>query len=438
MQGYQTDDIIYALATGWGKSALAIVRVSGKGCIARFCAAFSRPSALKEAKNATLVHGFVTDAEGNAVDEVIVSVYRAPHGYTGDDALDISSHGSPLVVRDILSTLGALGFRAAERGEFTYRAFLHGKMDLTQAEAVEELVDSASDCGRKMALDRLRGSLGSRLKDLREEFLSVMASIEVQLDYSEDELDAFVFPRERLEKLAGRIDAIAATYRFGRLYGSGANVVLAGRTNVGKSSLFNLLLQKRRSIVSDVPGTTRDYIEEAYVIDGIPVRLYDTAGLRESGDAVEKEGIDRTKELLGSADLVVYLVEDGDAVPKESEHTLIVWSKSDLKHHDGLCVSSVTGDGIAALKSAIGEKLRSAMPLDMEADVVVQSQRQHDLLVKSSQAIRGALELADQRVPLDIVAAMLQQGLESLGEIIGTVTTEDILDKIFSGFCVGK
>jgi tRNA modification GTPase len=310
-------------------------------------------------------------------------------------------------------------------------------MDLTQAEAVEELVDAQSDVGSRMALNRLRGVLGERLGNLREKFLTVMAAIEVQLDYSEDELDAFTFPEEQLEEIATEIERISSTYQVGRLYGSGAKVVLAGRTNAGKSSLFNLLLKENRSIVSEVPGTTRDYIEEACVIDGFPVRLYDTAGLRESGDVVEREGIGRTKDLIAQADVVVYLREDGDPVPPEDGRTVVVWSKNDLQKHSGLSVSSLTGEGVPQLLAAIGAKLRQSAPRG-EEDVVVQSERQHTLLDATASSIRGALELNAQKVPLDIVAALLQQGLESLGEITGAVTTEDILNKIFSGFCVGK
>ncbi|MCH3908360.1 MAG: tRNA uridine-5-carboxymethylaminomethyl(34) synthesis GTPase MnmE [Sphaerochaeta sp.] len=437
MQRYETDDIIYALATGWTRSALAIIRVSGNGALERVANAFSRPEALRKASNATLVHGFVQDASGDAVDEVVVAVNRAPHGYTGEDALEITCHGSVVVIGRILSVLGALGLRAAQPGEFTYRAFLHGKMDLTQAEAVEELVDAQSDVGSRMALNRLRGVLGERLGNLREKFLTVMAAIEVQLDYSEDELDAFTFPEEQLEEIATEIERISSTYQVGRLYGSGAKVVLAGRTNAGKSSLFNLLLKENRSIVSEVPGTTRDYIEEACVIDGFPVRLYDTAGLRESGDVVEREGIGRTKDLIAQADVVVYLREDGDPVPPEDGRTVVVWSKNDLQKHSGLSVSSLTGEGVPQLLAAIGAKLRQSAPRG-EEDVVVQSERQHTLLDATASSIRGALELNAQKVPLDIVAALLQQGLESLGEISGAVTTEDILNKIFSGFCVGK
>jgi len=438
MQKYQTDDTIFALATGWIRSALAIVRISGDGCIALFSRAFSRPEALLKAKGSTIVHGFLKDGRGQTIDEVVVSVYRDGHGYTGEEALELTSHGSPIVIRRILAALGSLGMRQAERGEFTYRAFLHQKMDLTQAEAVEELVDSVSEQGQQMALDRLCGSLKARLLSLREAYLSVMAAIEVQLDYSEDELDAFVFPQKQLDDILTELHNLSATYQVGRLYGNGAKVVLAGRTNVGKSSLFNLLLKEQRSIVSPTPGTTRDYIEENCVIDDVPVRLFDTAGLRESSDAIEKEGIGRTRNLMKDADLVIYLLEDGDAVPPSDDRTLVVWSKSDVKRHEGLSVSSLTGEGIPQLLQAIGTKLRSDLPHDGAEDIVVQSERQHALLEETIADIRSALELEAEKVPLDIISATLQEGLRSLGEITGEVTSEDILDKIFSGFCVGK
>ena len=416
MDTYRTDDIIYALATGWVRSALAVIRISGKGCIARFAPVFTASQKLLSAQNGTLVYGEVKE-----IDQVVVSVYRDGHGYTGEEALEISCHGSLVGIQ----------------GEFTYRAFAHGRMDLTQAEAVEELVDSMSDKGQSQALGRLNGSLKMKLAEVRKRFLQAMAAIEVQLDYSEDELDEFIFPRTQLESIVHDVERLDATYQVGRLYGEGAKVVLAGHTNVGKSSLFNLLLHEQRAIVSPVPGTTRDWLEERVVIDSIPIRLYDTAGLRESGDIVESEGISRTRGLLAEADLVVYLHEDGDGHAPEGEHVLSVWAKNDLVPHKGLAISTKTGEGIKELLAAIAARLRKSLP-ESEGEVVIQSRRQHELLGEIVKDITSALALESQGVPLDIVSSVLQEGLSALGEITGAVTSAEILETIFSGFCVGK
>ena len=432
MDTYRTDDIIYALATGWVRSALAVIRISGKGCIARFAPVFTASQKLLSAQNGTLVYGEVKE-----IDQVVVSVYRDGHGYTGEEALEISCHGSLVGIQKLLDMCGRLGFRQAGRGEFTYRAFAHGRMDLTQAEAVEELVDSMSDKGQSQALGRLNGSLKMKLAEVRKRFLQAMAAIEVQLDYSEDELDEFIFPRTQLESIVHDVERLDATYQVGRLYGEGAKVVLAGHTNVGKSSLFNLLLHEQRAIVSPVPGTTRDWLEERVVIDSIPIRLYDTAGLRESGDIVESEGISRTRGLLAEADLVVYLHEDGDGHAPEGEHVLSVWAQNDLVPHKGLAISTKTGEGIKELLAAIAARLRKSLP-ESEGEVVIQSRRQHELLGEIVKDITSALALESQGVPLDIVSSVLQEGLSALGEITGAVTSAEILETIFSGFCVGK
>lgn len=433
METYRTDDIIYALATGWTKSALAVVRISGSGCIAAFAPLFSRRKRLLEAPNGTLVYGLVTD-----IDQVVAAVYRDGHGYAGEEALELSCHGSPVVVTRLLDLLASLGFRQASPGEFTYRAFAHGRMDLTQAEAVEELVDSMGEEGQKQALARLNGALKGRLADLRAAFVEAMAAIEVQLDYSEDELDTFVFPRAELESVSRQARTLAGTWKAGRLYGEGAKVVLAGRTNVGKSSLFNFLLHADRAIVSPVAGTTRDYLEEDVVVDGIPIRLYDTAGLRGEGDdVVEHEGIRRSRALMEEADLVVYLHEDGDPLPPDDGKTLPVWAKRDLAPHPGLAVSAKTGEGISELLDAVAKRLRKSLPED-RGEVVVQSRRQRDLLLDVADRVDEGLRLEAEGVPLDIVSGVLQEGLASLGEITGAVTTDDILDAIFSRFCVGK
>jgi len=341
-----------------------------------------------------------------------------------------------------LALFNRLGMRSAEGGEFTFRAFLHGRLDLTQAEAVQELVSSQSQRSRSLALGRLEGSLRSLISDMKEQLLGIVASVEVQLDYAEDELDEFVFPRSKLVDLIKQIKDLSDTYQIGRLYRSGARIVLAGSTNAGKSSLFNLLLKQERSIVSPVRGTTRDYIEADLDIHGIPVRLYDTAGLRESNDAIESEGIRRTERLIGQADLVVYLVDSTELghVPEEDERTLVVYNKSDLvKPPKGrMAISAQTGEGVGALLTEIAKRLAKGSVSTGDEQVVIESERQHALLENAAQALQRSLVLVDQDIPLDITAVELGEALQNLGELTGEVTPADILQKIFSGFCVGK
>lgn len=442
MKRYVTDDIIYALATAWAQSALAVIRVSGDGCRILLSTRFSRPKALLDAANATLVHGYLIDENGLAIDEVVAAVYTDGHGYTKEESVELTCHGSLAVIKEILALFNRLGMRSAEGGEFTFRAFLHGRLDLTQAEAVQELVSSQSQRSRSLALGRLEGSLRSRISDMKEQLLGIVAAVEVQLDYAEDELDEFFFPRLQLVDLIKQIKDLSGTYQIGRLYRTGARIVLAGSTNAGKSSLFNLLLKQERSIVSPVRGTTRDYIEADMDVHGIPIRLYDTAGLRESEDAIENEGIRRTERLIGQADLVVYLVDSTELghVPEEDERTLVVYNKSDLvKPPKGrMAISAQTGEGVLSLLDEIAKRLAKGSVATGDEQVVIESERQYTLLENAAQALQRSLVLVDQDIPLDITAVELGEALQNLGELTGEVTPADILQKIFSGFCVGK
>ncbi len=442
MRRYETDDIIYALATPWAQSALALIRVSGEGCRKQLAACFSRPKALLEAENATLVHGYLQTPEKGRIDEVVLSIYTEGHGYTLEESVELTCHGSLSVIKEILQLFSQLGMRSAEGGEFTFRAFLHGRLDLTQAEAVQELVSSQSERSRSLALGRLEGSLKSRIGDLKQQLLTIMAAVEVQLDYAEDELDEFVFPRKALVSVSEALAMISSTYQVGRLYKMGARIVLAGSTNAGKSSLFNLLLKQERSIVSPVRGTTRDYIEADLSVEGIPIRLYDTAGLRESDDALETEGIRRTERLITQADLVVYLVDstERDTIPQTDARTLVVYNKSDLVRppNGTLAISAQTGEGISALLSEIAKRLTKGALHTGDDQLVIESERQYQLLKQAEQALKRALVLVDKDIPLDITAVELGEALDDLGQLTGEVTPADILETIFSGFCVGK
>lgn len=449
MNNYNTDDIIFALATAWGKSAIAVIRASGKGCIDALSKAFKRKSSLVNAKTNTLVYGkLFSPSDGRQVDDVVVSVYREGHGYTGEEAFEISCHGGLQVVKAVLDAMRDLGFRQALPGEFTLRAFLHGKMDLTRAEAVDELVNSKGRTGQLMALNRLNGALFKSISDIQAIIVEIMSIIEVQLDYSEDEIgEDLSFPFEKLDDAIEKIERIRSSYDTGRLYSQGARIVLAGPSNAGKSSLFNYFLKEDRSIVSSEKGTTRDFIEASCVIGNIPVRLYDTAGFRELSESkVELEGMRRSRSLLEAADIIIYMADATDAEKPDDQiigdsRCIPVMNKCDVsdRHLEGFIpVSALTGEGFSQLCDVIVGKLSKGMESCDEASVVIENSRQRENLKNAYDSLCAAKIAAKNELPLDIVSMDVQDALQQLGEITGEVTSDDILDKIFGSFCVGK
>lgn len=437
MDAYTTDEPIYALATPYAPSAIAVVRTSGDDAIEMISRAFSGAKRLLAAQNATLVHGRLRDASGSDVDEVVLAVYRKGHGYTGEEAVEINAHGSLRGLDRIFRLLEELGFRKAKKGEFTYRAFMHGRLDLTQAEAVEELISAKSESVQAAALDRLEGSLKKKLQDIRRRLLMMSASLEVQLDYAEDEiLEDWVMPTEELDAIISELSRIRATYDASALWREGAKVVLAGETNAGKSSLFNLLTKEERAIVSPVRGTTRDYLEADTMIHGIPVRLYDTAGLRESDDEIEMEGIRRSERLIREADLVLYLVAPGDSEEVSWDTpTITVRTKSDLSRGEGLSVSVKSGEGLDELLDEIKRRLTEGRG-DFSSSVIIDSERQKDALDRLLSQLEFLVSHGDESY--DIIALFFQSTLSVLGEITGEVTSEELLDTLFSNFCLGK
>lgn len=436
MFSYTTGEPIYALATSYSPSALAVIRASGDDALSLLYPYFK--GRLRSAATNQAVHGYIIDENGNKVDEVMVIRYDKGHGYTAEEAFEIMSHGSLPVIRAISRVLEKAGFRKAFKGEFTYRAFMHGRMDLTEAEAVEEIVKARTAKAGKEALDRLEGSIRREAGKAKDEILNILASLEVQLDYGEDEiLEEWEFPHDRVDAVIDRLRTIASTYKASRLYSQGAKVVLAGRTNAGKSSLFNALLKENRAIVSDEAGTTRDYLETWAEIDGIPIRLFDTAGLRDADNQIEAEGIKRSEALMDEADLVVYVLDGNEEEPQESDKKILyVHSKRDLTGDSSLLsFSSVTGEGISELASAIKERLIE--DVESYSDVPqVDSERQRDKIVETVEALEDAKRAEGRSV--DIMALYFQAALSSLSELTGEVTSDDILEVLFSSFCLGK
>jgi len=455
---------IAALATPGGRSALAVIRTSGPGTFELLASCFSRPSALLEAPGLSLVHGFFMDGRtGERIDEVLVALFRAPKSPTGEDQAEVSCHGSPVIVRRILSCLHVAGFAPALPGEFSFRAFTQGKSDLVEAEAVAELVDARSEGARGEALRRLEGRLSRRLGEARKALLDLLAEAEVRLDYAEEDgSPSELFPRGKLAALRAELATLAASWRTGRLYAEGAMLALAGRTNAGKSSLFNLLLREDRALVSPEPGTTRDWIEAGVEIGGFPLRLVDTAGLRAGPEGIEARGIERSRALVSEADLVCCLVDSSLGPGAEDEELLAlrpdalrIWTKTDLPDslpcpRGWIPLSTEEGRGLEALHEALATALKGLAgrppeggPPDRD-EVAIANLRQKELLERAVEALDAVLGVLDASSPagvgelLDAAALELRVAAEALGELTGEIVSAEVLETIFAGFCLGK
>jgi len=468
---YGDDSPIAAFATTPGNSALTLIRCSGKGVIEMASSIFTPE--IKNVPGNTVIHGWVV-SDNEKIDEVLVSIFRAPKSYTGEDSLDVCCHGGPAAGKAVMEVLKTAGFRDALPGEFTFRAFMNGKLDLTRSESVMELVSAKTETGRRHAVSRLSGSLEREINEIKKLLVQVLAGAEIYLDYSEDEISADVdeiagrLPnREDALHALERLKKLSASWQLERIYQEGVTVVIAGRPNAGKSSLFNALLKEDRSIVTEIPGTTRDWIEALVSIEGIPVRLIDTAGLRESADSVEKIGVQRSRELLKEAELVLYLIDGAQGITKEDrdfcaeyssaeygrqQSPLLLWNKADITplprefefaDNKTLSISAKTGDGIAelhvAIVSAIQEQAASGLQLyDTQSAATVGTERQKKLVDAAIIALEDAISLAEREEPLDLIAPLLREAVNTLGEITGEVSTTDILEEMFSRFCVGK
>jgi tRNA modification GTPase len=463
---YGDDSPIAAFATVPGGSALTLIRCSGKGALELAEKIFSKPEQLRQAAGNTVLHGWIVTPNHEKVDEALLSIFRAPKSYTGEDSVDISCHGGSAAGRGVMDALRAAGFRDALPGEFTFRAFMNGKLDLSRSEAVMELVSAKTDAGRRYAINRLSGVLEHEINSIKEQLVAILSGVEIFLDYSEDEIGADADEtagrfsgRQGTEEALSRLRTLAQSWQRQRIYQEGILAVIAGRPNAGKSSLFNLLLKEERSIVTAIPGTTRDWIEAWISIEGIPIRLADTAGLRdESPDPVENLGVERSRALLEEAELVIYLIDGAVGITGEDEQFIaglsgsqskplsVLWNKADIapppSSCDAISISAKTGEGIAELTAAIvkaaGIQAEEATASGETQDPALGSVRQKNLVEAAASALEHALTLAEQQEPLDLIAPLLREAVNSLGEITGEVSTADILEEMFSRFCVGK
>ena len=442
-------ETIAAISTPPGEGAIALVRISGPAAVSiaeKIFRGKKRPSRF--ASHIQYFGDIVTES-GGLIDEVMMSIHRAPASYTGEDIVEISCHGGTLVTAKVLEACLHAGARGARPGEFTERAFLNGKMDLTQAEAVIDLIRARTDLALRSATEQLEGKLGEQIKGIRDSLVDLLAHVEASIDFSEEGIapDEGNSLRVRLDSVREQIAALLATADHGRILRDGVRVVIYGATNAGKSSLLNRLLGYERVIVSDAPGTTRDTIEETVNLCGVPVRLLDTAGLRTSTSDIEREGIARTERSLQKADLRLHIIDRNAAPPAHFEQNangneLLVLNKSDLPEHpewkntDALRVSCLTGDRLGALENEILSRI-SKQNLRPENALAI-NMRHRDCLRRALEACDRARKTLDKTFSPEYLSVDLNEALEAVGEVIGTVGVEQILDSVFGQFCIGK
>jgi len=439
-------DTIAAVSTPFGEGAIAVIRMSGPQSIAIADVVFRSKRRASELPSRMQQFGSIVDENG-VLDEVLVSVFRAPASYTGEEMVEIACHGGILVTRRLLGLLLERGARSAGPGEFTQRAFLNGKMDLTQAEAVMDLIRAQTDLGLRAATEQLEGRLGERICEIRDALLDLLAHVEAYIDFPEEDIqpDTGAVLVARLESVRERIRLLLRTADQGRVLREGVRTVIYGAPNVGKSSLLNRLLGYERAIVSEIPGTTRDTIEEVVNLRGIPVRLVDTAGVRDSECAIERQGIARTLQHLERADLILHVVDASQPRTEAVEPgRLLVLNKIDLGEHpswvgyDGVRISCLDNvRGIEPLADAIFER---AMGRGMTSgDFAIAINARHQACLKTAEQHAQAAGAAFANgLSAEFIALELRSALDAVGDVVGRVETEDLIGKIFSTFCLGK
>lgn len=447
------NDTICALATRPG-GAIAVVRVSGNESLAIVDKVFHKANGkpLAEAAPNTIHYGQLIDSEGNAIDEVMASVFKAPHSYTGEDSVEISCHGSQYVIACILRALIECGCRQAEPGEYTKRAYLNGKMDLSQAEAVADLIASSNKATHQMALSQLRGHFSNELSTLREQLLHITTLMELELDFSDHEELEFADRGELLAlatQIDGRITWLARTFATGKAIKQGIPVAIVGKTNVGKSTLLNKLLHEEKAIVSDVHGTTRDVIEDTTQIHGLTFRFIDTAGIRHTDDQVERLGIERTYQKLHEATIVVWVTDENPTDEEsrdmrrqcEGKRLLMVRNKIDLcgeacpKGYLPLCAKQ--GKGLRELEDALYQA--ADIPEITENDVIITSVRHYEALIRAHEALTLVMRGMEDGLSGDLLSEHLRSCLDALADITGgSITPQEVLNNVFQHFCIGK
>jgi tRNA modification GTPase len=460
------DDTIAAISTPIGEGGIGIVRLSGKDSIQIAEKIFSSPKnkTIKDSKSHRVIYGYIKNpSTGKEIDEVLVTIMRSPYSYTREDVVEINCHGGMVALRKTLELVLKQGARLAEPGEFTKRAFINGRIDLSQAEAVLDLIRSKTDESRKIAIEQLQGGLSEKITAIRNRLTELCANVEAYIDFPEDEIET-ASKKDMLESMKDinrELQTLLKTYEEARFFREGLSTAIVGRPNVGKSSLLNALLKKDRAIVTESPGTTRDVIEEYLNINGLPLRIMDTAGIRDVQDIVEKEGVKRSLQSIENADLVIAVFDCSEPLKEEDleviekikdKNTIVVLNKCDLpaifdkgtldsyltpNNSHVLNISAIRGDGLEGLKNKIFESCLKDWKEEREG-VVITNLRHRIAIGDTKTLLDRAMSALIENQPIEIVALELRDSLDRLGEIVGAVTTEDILNKIFNDFCIGK
>jgi tRNA modification GTPase len=454
------EDTIAAIATPLGQGGIAIIRISGENAVSIgdnvFRSLSKATKHLSSAKSHTIHYGHIVHND-QLIDEVMVSIMRSPATFTREDLIEINCHGGMQTTKSVLDAVLDAGARLATPGEFTKRAFIHGRIDLTQAEAVSDLINARTNLALNAANEQLAGKLSKRIDQLRDDTMQVLAHIEAHIDFPDEDIEPDTMDGlvQRLKTAKLLIDQLLATANDGQLIRKGIRVAIIGRPNAGKSSLLNQLLGHDRAIVSNIAGTTRDTISEEAQIRGIPVVFIDTAGLQETDDKVEQEGVNRSRASLNQADLILHVIDASEPLTSDSKLTLteladrnciVVLNKNDLSpelDHSNInschtiSVSSITGNGIESLKDAIRVSVWDGEVTSEMLEVMINSRHQ-EALNRAKTSLEAALSQLQSGLTLDLIAVDLRISTNAIGEIVGKTTTEDLLDSIFSTFCIGK
>jgi len=459
MQNPLSDDTIVALSTPPGVGAIGVIRLSGPKAIA-ISEKILPGIKLQEAVSHTMHFGIVRDGD-TVLDEIVAGIFRAPHSFTREDVVEISCHGSPYILQKVLQLLLSKGARLAKPGEFTMKAFLNGRFDLSQAEAVSDLIASETQAAHDLAMNQMRGGFSNELKTLREELVHFASLIELELDFSEEDVEFANRPQllSLLDMIQKKIVTLCESFRLGNVLKNGVSAVIAGRPNAGKSTLLNALLNEERAIVSEMPGTTRDTIEETLIINGIAFRLTDTAGIREALDSIEKQGVERTMQKIEQASIVIYLFDADEFSPDVVSEDLLklkkgndipilpVANKIDISEEleyinkfnriEGLSlISAKNGHGIAELKKRLYNTVLHGR--NVNEGVILSNARHYEALQATHINLLAAQKGIETKLSGELVASDIRSALNHLGEITGEVTTDDLLGNIFGKFCIGK
>ncbi len=463
MNKFYFEDTIAAIATPLGKGAIGVIKISGENSLKILQKIFQPKKPLSSLESHRVYYGFIKDLEKEEIiDEVLVVYMKKPYSYTREDVVEIYAHSGYFNLKRLLELVFKYGARPAEPGEFTLRAFLNGRIDLSQAEAIEEIISAKSETALKLALQNLSGRLSQKVQAIKEKLLLVLAQVESAIDFPEEDLE-IMEPHNLIniisEEILSEIDKLILAYKEGKIYKEGISLVISGKPNVGKSSLMNALLREERAIVTPIPGTTRDFLEEEIYLKGLPVKLIDTAGLRETEDPVEKIGVEKAFKKLEYADLVLFLIDVSEKPTEEILNLykkikpfphLIVLNKIDINPNYREEYKEIFKDGPEVIEISVKEEINLELLYEKIYEKVTSSQeviipevapnlRQKIALEKAKEHLKLAMEELKKPNPLpELVSVELRSALSTLSEIIGEVTTEDLLSEIFSRFCIGK